>query len=214
MLKFSREVQDLRHNKGNNTHLSENFLSKNPLLILGVAVSPVIFYANSFENAVILSAFMSVHVFLTLMISSFIPKKIVYISRVLLYTVISALVFTAVRFLAESYFPKIMSDFGVCAWILITSPFIISLSETRFFKESKLRMTGDIILSLAGYSIAAIIIGTLRELISQGGINGNLYGISFTIPSLDTIFGGFIVTGLLAALARSISGVYLRKKDK
>lgn len=202
------------HNKENKTHISENIFSKNPLLILAVAVSPVIFYADTFENAVFLSAFMSVHAFLSLMISSFIPRKIVYISRVLLYTVISAIVFTAVRFFAEKYFPEMMSDFVVCAWILITNPFIISLSETKFFGQSKLRMTADIIFSLIGYSLAAMLIGFIRELFSHGGINGNLYGISVTIPTLDTVFGGFIVTGLLAALARSISGVYLRKRDK
>lgn len=192
----------------------KNIFSKNPLLALGLSVSPAVLYADTLENAVILAIFISVHTFFTLLIASFIPRKIVYISRVILYTLISALMFTALNILSEKYFSLGISSMGYIAVILIINPLIISRSELEFFRKSKGIMIIDIFTSLLGYSSAVILSGFLRELISSGGIGGRLYAVDFTIPAFSETFGGFILLGLLAALVRLITGADIKSKDK
>ena len=74
-------------------------------------------------------------------------------------------------------------------------------------------MLTDISASVAGYDAAVILIGVLREIIASGGVGGRLYGIPFTLPAFGYTFGGFVLLGLIAALARSV--IYnLRAFDK
>lgn len=192
---------------------SRNFLSKNPLLACGLAVSPAVLYADTAENAIILSVFMSVLTFASLTVCSFIPRKIVYTSRVILYTLITALMFVPVYILFERIIPEKTVSMGIIAPLLITNPFIVSRSELQFFRESKGKMFVDILTTLAGYDIAVIIIGFIRELLSTGGVGGKLYGIGYTFPAIGYPFGGFILIGLLAGGVRVISRLF-RKKSK
>lgn len=192
---------------------ARNFLSKNPLLACGLAVSPAVLYADTAENAIILSVFMSVLTFASLTVCSFIPRKIVYTSRVILYTLITALMFVPVYILFDRIIPEKTVSMGIIAPLLITNPFIVSRSELQFFRESKGKMFIDILTTLAGYDIAVIIIGFIRELLSTGGVGGKLYGIGYTFPAIGYPFGGFILIGLLAGGVRVISRLF-RKKSK
>lgn len=192
---------------------ARNFLSKNPLLACGLAVSPAVLYANTAENAIILSMFMTILTFGALTVSSFIPRKIVYTSRVILYTLIAALMFVPVYILFNKIIPEKTVSLGIIAPLIITNPFIVSRSELQFFRESKGKMFIDILTTLAGYDIAVILIGFIRELLSTGGIGGKLYGIKYTFSGIGFPFGGFILIGLLAAAVRVISR-FFRKKSR
>ena len=183
----------------------KNLFSRNPLLSLGLAVSPAVLYADTAENGAVLAVMITVLSFLSLMISSFIPRRIVFTSRVILYTLISALMFVPIYILFCEKFPEKASSMGIIAPLLITNPFIVSLSEHRFFKKTKGKMAVDIITSLLGYDIAVLVFAFIRELFSTGGIGGRLYGIGHTYPGLAFPFGGFILIGVLAAFIRGIS---------
>lgn len=183
----------------------KNIFSENPLLSLGIAVSPAVLYANTVENALILSAVITVLSFFSVMISSFIPRRIVFTSRVILYTLTGALMFVPIYILFWRFFPEKANAMGIIAPLLITNPFIISLSEHRFYKESRGKMTVDLITSLLGYDAAVIVFAFIRELFSQGGIGGRLFGIEHTVTGLAYPFGGFILIGLLAAALRCAS---------
>ena len=64
------------------------------------------------------------------------------------------------------------------------------------------RMVLDVISHIIGFSLAIIFLGFVRELFSTGGIDGTLYGISFTVPLLNAPCGGFILIGLMGAFIR------------
>lgn len=202
-MKSSLEQQHKANTAG--TEPLKNIFSENPLLSLGLAVSPAILYADTVENALILSAVITVLSFLSVMFSSFIPRKIVFTSRVILYTLAGALMFVPIYILLWRIFPEKAASMGIIAPLLITNPFIVSLSEHRFYKKSKGKMTADLITSLLGYDIAVIVFAFIRELFSKGGIGGRLFGIEHTVSGLAYPFGGFILIGLLAAAVRCIS---------
>lgn len=183
----------------------KNIFSENPLLSLGLAVSPAVLYANTVENALILSAVITVLSFFSVMISSFIPRRIVFTSRVILYTLIGALMFVPIYILFWRFFPEKANAMGIIAPLLITNPFIISLSEHRFYKEPRGKMTVDLTTSLLGYDAAVLVFAFIRELFSEGGIGGRIFGIEHTVTGLAYPFGGFILIGLLAAALRCAS---------
>ena len=51
----------------------------------------------------------------------------------------------------------------------------------------------------------------MREILAKGTIGGAYLDMPFTIPALETTFGGFLFVGIMAGLAR---GVYNYRKEK
>lgn len=195
------EKQNIPASRGK---VTDGLAVKNPLLVNGLVIAPAVLYANTLENALMLSGYMSLLTFAVLIICSFIPRSIVYASRIILYTIISAIVFVPVYMLFERIAPEQLSDMGIFAYLLIINPFIIARSEVQFFREKRGRMILDIFFNLLGYSLTVIILGIIRELISTGGLNGELYGIKYVITGFGFPFGGFILIGIAAAFLRHV----------
>lgn len=193
--------------------VTDGLAVKNPLLVNGLVIAPAVLYGNTLQNALMLSGYISLLTFAVLLICSFIPRTIVYASRIILYTIISAAVFVPVYMIFEKIAPELLADMGIFAYLLIINPFITARSEVQFFREKKGRMILDIIFTLTGYSAAVIILGFIRELISTGGLNGELYGIKYTVAGFGLPFGGFILIGLAAAFLRHIINIVRSYKE-
>lgn len=58
-----------------------SMVRNNLVLVLGTAIAPVIVVANTLKNAAILALTFSVITFFTMLLSSFIPQKLVYTVR-------------------------------------------------------------------------------------------------------------------------------------
>lgn len=184
--------------------IADGLLSQNALLVKGLAIAPAVLYANTLKNAVTLAVFIIVFSFVTLALSSFIPQSMIYTSRVILYSLIGAVVFVPMSIYMGRLIPLDFDSMGIFMPLMITNPFIVSRSEMQFFKNKGGKMFLDIFFSLLGYGIAVIIIGFIRELISTGGIGGKIFGIKPVFTGAGEVFGGFILLGLLAALTRYI----------
>ena len=157
----------------NDSTLVNGLFKKNPVLVSGMVVAPVVVFANTAVNAVTLSAVFSLITFLTLVISSFIPKKLMYTIRIILYTLIGAIVYIPVILILNQFIPEQINNMGIFAPLLITNSLIISKSEITFFNETKSKMFADIISCIIGYDIIVMLFGVVRELISVGSIGNN-----------------------------------------
>lgn len=181
-----------------------SLIKRNPVLAAGMVIAPVVVFANTLMNAVTLIISFSCITFLTLLISSFVPQKIVYTVRIILYTLIGAVVYIPTTLFLDTIMHDRIENMGVYFPLLITNSLIISRSETTFFAENKGKMLLDIIFSILGYDIAVLLVGFARELISTGEINGNILAVPVTMPGFAYPYGGFILLGIMAALLRGI----------
>lgn len=179
-------------------------LRRNPILVSGLVIAPAVVIADSFFDAVTLSAAFSVITFFTLLVSSFVPKNIVYSVRIILYTVIGALVYVPSAILLNCLMPEGIEAMGVFFPILITNGLIVSRSESIFFLESKGHMLLDIIFCIIGYDIAVLLFGAVREILGTGMIGGRIIGMPIILTAFQRPFGGFILLGILSALLRVI----------
>lgn len=179
-------------------------LRRNPILVSGLVIAPAVVIADSFFDAVTLVAAFSVITFFTLLVSSFVPKNIVYSIRIILYTVIGALVYVPSAILLNYLMPEGIEAMGVFFPLLITNGLIISRSESIFFLESKGHMLLDIIFCIIGYDIAVLLFGAIREILGTGMIGGKIIGMSIVFSAFQHPFGGFILLGMLSALLRVI----------
>lgn len=187
-------------------------IKNNAILSAGMGIAPVIVFANTFRNAVALTVAFTVITLFTLLFSSFVPQSIVYTIRIILYTIIGALVYVPAVIILNSFMPEQINSMGVFFPLLIANSFIVSRSETIFFNETKGRMLIDIIFSILGYDIAVLIFGFVREIISTGEFNGNMLAMSTHFSVFSLVSGGFILLGISAALLRA--GLLIGRKLK
>ena len=188
--------------------LFDGIYKKNTVLVSGLVIAPVVFVANTLEKAIALVCAFSLITFLTILISSFIPKNIVYTIRIILYAFIAALVYVPVVSMEIQLFPKEVEAMGIMLPLLITNSLILSKTELRFYRKSKGKMIIDVISYILGFDIAVIIIAFIREVFGTGTFSGKIIGIPLTFPILVYPFGGFILLGLFAAILRQIQSYF------
>ncbi|MGN0599820.1 MAG: Rnf-Nqr domain containing protein [Oscillospiraceae bacterium] len=176
----------------------------NLVLVLGTAIAPVIVIANTLKNAAILALTFSVITFCTMLLSSFIPQKVIYTVRVIVYIVIGALVYVPAAIIFSSLFPQTLQNMGIYFPLLITNSFIIFHSDTAFLTEKKGKMVLDLAFGIIGYDIVVLLFGLIREIISTGEINGNVIALPMLFKAFYHPFGGFILLGIFAAALRGI----------
>lgn len=187
-------------------------IKRNPILVSGMAVAPVIVLADTFMKSVSLVITFSLLTVFTLLVSSFVSQKIVYTVRIILYSLIGALVYVPAAIFLNAVMPDSISEMGVYFPLLIVNSFIISYSETAFFIEDKGNMIIDILFSVLGYDIVVLIFGFVREIISTGEFNGKIIAMPMIFSGFSETYGGFLLLGIFAALFRGM--ILLIKKIK
>lgn len=189
-------------------------LYKNPIFVSGMVIAPVVVMANNILDAVTLITAFSLITFFTLLISSFVPKNIVYTIRIILYTLIGALVYVPAVIMLKYLMPEGVEALGIFFPLFITSSFIISRSESIFFLETKGKMFLDIIFCIIGYDAAVLLFAAIREILAFGTIGGTIIGMPVQLSAFQNPFGGFILLGLMAALFRSVLLFIKRVRQK
>ncbi len=188
-------------NKKNST-LLQGLTVQNPVFAAGLGIAPAVFMSTALSDALTYAAFFSAVTFAAIIISSFIPKKIPYALRIIIYTAIAALVYIPVYIVLADKLPAGTEKLGIFLPMIPAGQFIVSAAELRYFRMSKREMTASVISEIIGFDCALILLGAVRELFSTGGISGELYGIDAVIPILGAPCGGFILIGLAGALIR------------
>lgn len=194
--------------------IQNGLLYKNPIFVSGMVIAPVVVLANNFLNAVALTVSFSMITFFTLLVSSFVPKSIVYTIRIILYTLIGALVYVPSVILLGYLMPEGVEAIGIFFPLFITSSFIVTRSESIFFMETKGKMLLDIIFCIIGYDAAVLLFAFVREILASGTICGKIIGMPTAFPAFEKPFGGFILLGFFAALFRSILLFVRRMRQK
>ena len=186
----------------------DGIYKRNTVLANGLIIAPVVLVANTVSNAVAIACAFSLITFLTIMISSFISRNIVYTIRIILYTLIAALVYVPVISMETQMFPVQVKEMGIMLPLLIANSLILTKTEIRFYTHSKGKMVIDVISYILGFDLVVILIAFIREVLGTGSISGKILGIPLTFPILVYPFGGFILLGLCAALLRKIQSYF------
>ncbi len=189
----------------NRLNLKDGLIKQNMIFMSGMLIAPVIACATTLMKSLAVCFVFSFVSLVTILVCRFIPRTIVYTIRVTLYTIAAAVVYIPAALLANLIFgDAIIKAAGVYLPILITNSLILSKTETRFYLEPKGNMAKDVIGFIIGFDIACTITGALREFLASGKIAGAEIPIFFTIPALETTFGGFLFVGIGAGLFRAV----------
>ncbi len=187
----------------------EGVFDKNPLLvqILGVCASLAI--TTSVSNALYMGlAVTAVLVCSNLFVSllrKFIPQQV----RIAAYIVIISGFVTIVEMLMKAYLPSAAEKLGIFLPLIVVNCIILGRAEAYASQNAPLPSIIDGLAMGAGFTIALLLLGAIRELFGAGTLFGiSIFGQSYTpIGILSSPPGAFIVLGCLIALMQ-----YLKKR--
>lgn len=190
--------------------LLDGLAKQNVVLMTGIVTAPVIIAATSFKKGVVIALAFAIISFLTILTCSFVPKKIVYTLRVIIYAIVGSVYYIPTVLLLEKVFPLTVELIGIYMPLIITNALIFSKTESRFYLESKPKMVIDVIVFIVGFSVICVLTGSFREMICFGSFAG-IKLTDFSIPAFEAPFGGFILLGIMAGTFRALY-YYLRNR--
>lgn len=200
-------------NKPQNT-LTSGLLSDNTVLSACMVISPVIMYGDTLQNALALVYAFSSITFISVLISSFVPKKLPYTIKIIIYALISSLVYIPVRLAAQEFYPSSIEQIGIYYPLLAVNSLIVYQTELKFFRMKKGRMIGSLVFHILGFDTVMPITGLVREILAYGTINGQMVDIDTLMSGLAQPFGGFIFLGILCGIYRKIRSAAMKSKNE
>ncbi|WMJ23803.1 Rnf-Nqr domain containing protein [Paludicola sp. MB14-C6] len=192
----------LRHKKS--FEKFNGLLLGNTVLERGLVLSPVIVASYNYQNSIILGISFVMITFFTVLLSSFIPKKIPYTIRSIFYTLIACAIFIPTAMWMDSIYPEQVFKLGIFLPLLVANSLIVVKSESRFHKHKKGMMIVDLLCHTIGFFLVIVLVGTIREIIGNGTLMGQAISLPFKVPAIIYPFSGFILVGFLAALVKRI----------
>lgn len=191
---------------------SDGLFGQNIVLMSGLVTAPIIVAATTARRALALVIGFFMISYISILLCRFIPRKIVYSIRILLYAVVACVIYIPTMFLLTALFPDIIDGIRLYVEIMVVNSLLLAKTETRFYLKPYGEMAVDALIYIAGFATAAFIVGAVRELLAYG----TLFGLRLwdpIVPAAKSTFFGFIMVGIMAALCRVIvGGNAVRKK--
>lgn len=183
----------------------DDILLQNPVLERGLTIAPVIVAGNSMKNGLALGIAFCLITGITVALTRLVPRTIAYTFRVILNALLASVVFIPTAILVETLFPGVLFHLGIYLPLLVTNSLIVQKSGSRYHATTAKEMFWQLSCTMIGFFLVIVLISGIREILSYGTFLGkSVKWIHFTVPAAALPFGGFILTGFLAALVQAM----------
>ncbi len=196
------------------TSVFDGLMGDNTVLSSLMVISPVIMCGTDISNAIALIYAFSAITFFSVILGSFVPKKLPYAAKIIIYAVIASLVYIPVRTVAGMFFPEVIGRVGIYFPLLAVNSLIIVQSETKFYRMKRMHMTASLVFYILGFDAVMLITAFIRELLGSGTINGRVVDADTIISGFGMPFGGFIFLGLFCGLYRAVRSAVRREDNE
>ena len=195
--------------------LKNGILDNNPILIQLLGTCPTLATTTSVSNAIGMGiATTATLIFSNLLISllrKFIPREI----RIAAYIMVISGLVTAIELLMKAYVPDLAESLGVFIPLIVVNCIILARAEAFASKNKVLPSIVDGFSMGLGFTIALIVIGSIREILGAGTWLGiDIFGAAYQ-PALIFIMpsGAFITLGCVIAVVNKIKE-HLKNKSE
>lgn len=194
--------------------LKNGILDENPTFRLLLGMCPTLAITTAAVNGIgmgLAATFVLVgsNVFVSLL-RNFIPPKV----RIPAFVLIIATFVTIVQLVLKAYVPALDKSLGLYIPLIVVNCIIIARSEAFAYKNGVGASFLDGIAMGIGFTIALVIVASIREILGNGTIFGvSLFGERFPAAiGMVSPSGGFITLGLVIALINKIMSMRQKKK--
>ncbi|MBQ4464863.1 MAG: electron transport complex subunit E [Oscillospiraceae bacterium] len=203
----------------------DGLLRHNAVLSEGMVIAPLVICCDTLRKSLLLSLAFVIITVLTVLIGSCYPRRFPYAVRIILYALTASALYIPVALLCEFLSPSAyaaltqmqLPELGLVSGaafmylpLLSVNSFIVLHSELHFYHYKRLRMLGVLTAHAAGFTLAACLLGVLREITAYGTVFGYAVDMPVVMKGFGMPWGGFILLGLLAGAHRAI----FRKKQE
>ena len=178
------------------TILKTAAVERNPAWVQLLGLCPLLAVSNTFENALALSLASLFVVTGSNVLVSVLRHVIPDFVRLPIFVLIIATFTTVTTMVLEAYAYEIYLEIALFVQIIVTNCMILGRAEQFASRQPVGRACLDALGTGFGFAVALIILGTVRELLADGG----------WLPLASYAPGAFIVAGLLYALVHAIAG--------
>ena len=172
---------------------------ENPVFVQVLGMCPTLAVTNSAINAVamgIMTTFVLLgSSFLVSLLKDLIPKQV----RISTYIVIIATFVTVADYTLQAMAPAVHKELGAFIALIVVNCLILGRQEAFASKNTVKMSVLDALGMGLGFSMALLMLGSLREILGSGSLFGfSLFGAHFE-PWVVMILppGGFVMLGLL-----------------
>lgn len=185
----------------------DGIVKDNPVLVQLVGLCSVLAVTNTMINSISMGlAVTAVLVGSNVVISIFrnvIPQKI----RIPAFVVVIATFVTIVEMFLKAYAQPIYQSLGIFIPLIVVNCIILARAESFAYKNPVLPSLIDGLGNGVGYTVAVVILGTIRELFGSGTLFAdtnfviNVFGDKFQPAGVFVMApGAFIVLGVMIAI--------------
>jgi len=193
--------------------LTNGLVKENPTLRLVLGTCPTLAVTTSAINGVGMglaatAVLVGSNVAISL-VRKFIPDKV----RIPAFITIIAGFVTIVQLLLKAYVPSLDKALGIFIPLIVVNCIILARAEMFACKNGPFLSALDGIGMGLGFTLALVIIGSIRELIGNGTIFGFKVTADLFSPAVIMILppGGFIVFGIVIGLLNKFSAIKIRQ---
>ena len=189
------------------TILMKGIARENPVLVLVLGLCPALAVSTDAFNAVGLGAATTFVLLCSNITISLLRKVIPDKVRIPCYIVLIAGFVALVQMIVEAYFFNLHMALGIFLPLIAVNCVIFARAEMFAAKNTVFNSVVDAVGMGAGFTLALLIIATMREILGSG----TWFGIplpllrEFNIPLMTLAPGGFIVYGVLIAIIKKIT---------
>ena len=181
-------------------------ISENPILVQLVGMCSVLAVSGTAINSLamslaVITVLLGSNIVISLM-RKVIPEKI----RIPIFIVVIATFVTMVQMFIKAYAPAINQSLGIFIPLIVVNCLILARAEAFAYKNGVVASIVDALGQGLGYTLAIVVLGSLREILGSGSIFGiSLFGDSFQPAGIFVAApGAFILLGILTAIFNTL----------
>lgn len=186
-------------------------LLNNPVLVQGLALTPAVGVTTTLQNALVLSAAALLLITPVRLIGDLLYERIPSRLRMLVYSIIAALVYIPAVIILSLVFGAQANNAGIFLPVLIVDGVVLSRAEIPSREGIGYALRNGLMTSF-GVSMVLVLTGAVREFLGAG----KLYGVQLLktapLPVASTVAGGFITVALFAAALQAVANRYKRAR--
>ena len=185
--------------------LLNGIVFENPVFVQLLGMCPTLATSSSVQNALGMGlSATAVLICSNIAISAlrkFIPDKV----RIAAYIIVIAGFVTAVDLLLQAFFPDLSKSLGVFIPLIVVNCIILARAEAFASKNGVLPSAMDGLGMGMGFTLALVLLGSVREILGSGAIFGYSFGVTDYMPLVFVLApGAFFVLGYLMALFNKV----------
>jgi len=186
-------------------YLTNGIIKENPVLILMIGLCPVLATSTSARDALGMSAAASFVLIFSNVVVSLVRKFVQPSIRIPIFIIIISTFVTIIDYVLQAYQPALYRMLGVFVPLIVVNCIILGRAEAFAYGHGVFDSFLDGLGNALGFTLALVILGSLREFFAVGTIFGKTLTPAWyrSAPMLFTIFppGAFFIIGILKALA-------------